>query len=152
MFCERPEHLKEVPYEELEVNHKNLTKYDNRASNLEWCDRPYNVNYGDGNERRSETNKKVPHTEEWNEKVGKALSIPIIQVKDNGEIVEWESLAQANENGFLQGAVSQCINNKFHMEKNTKSHRRYKKSYWYKKEDYLKMINEQKMLEEFETP
>ena len=136
LFCKRPEQFKDVPYELLEVNHKNEVKYDNRASNLEWCDRPYNVNYGTGNEKRSNTNKAIVHTSEWNSKVGNALSRPLIQIKDNGEIVEWESIAKANENGYLQSAVSQCCNNKFHMNKNVKSHRRYKKSYWYFKEDY----------------
>lgn len=142
-FCERPEHLKNVPYEELEVNHKNETKYDNRASNLEWCDRGYNVNYGSGNKKRSITCKKIVHTKEWNNKVGDALKIPLIQVKDDGEIIEWGSLSEANEHGFIQSAVSQCCNNKFHLEKNLKSHRRYKKSEWYFKKDYEKMLEEE---------
>ena len=30
-----------------EINHKNQNKMDARLSNLEWCDRKYNMNYGD---------------------------------------------------------------------------------------------------------
>lgn len=37
-----------------EVNHKNENKQDNRAENLEWCTRVYNVNYGTRNERAKE--------------------------------------------------------------------------------------------------
>ena len=33
------------------VNHKDENKENNSASNLEWCDRSYNVNYGSRNEK-----------------------------------------------------------------------------------------------------
>lgn len=36
-----------------EVNHKDEVKHHNRASNLEWCDKAYNMNYGTINERMS---------------------------------------------------------------------------------------------------
>ena len=35
-----------------EVNHKDENKKNNEASNLEWCDRNYNMNYGTWKERR----------------------------------------------------------------------------------------------------
>lgn len=35
-----------------EINHKDENKLNNRADNLEWCDRLYNVNYGTGIQRR----------------------------------------------------------------------------------------------------
>lgn len=38
------------------VNHINENKKDNRASNLEWCTRKYNCNYGTRNERVSKGN------------------------------------------------------------------------------------------------
>jgi hypothetical protein len=36
-----------------EINHKDENKQNNRADNLEWCDRKYNINYGHCRERIS---------------------------------------------------------------------------------------------------
>jgi len=51
--------FKSMPYEDrslvdlndLEVNHKNEIKTDNKVDNLEWCTRSYNRNYGTAIER-----------------------------------------------------------------------------------------------------
>ena len=43
-----------------EVNHKDENKLNNNINNLEWCDRTYNNNYGNHNQKISEAmSKKV---------------------------------------------------------------------------------------------
>lgn len=52
-FIENPNNLPEV-------NHKNEDKTCNEDWNLEWCDNPYNINYGNRNKRvREKLSKKV---------------------------------------------------------------------------------------------
>lgn len=55
-------------YNLKEVNHKNEIKTDNRACNLEWCDKTYNMNYGTRIARIIEKHKKP---------------VKVINIKDN---------------------------------------------------------------------
>lgn len=45
----------ENPYNHPEVNHKDENKKNNSVSNLEWCNRIYNVNYGNAQFKRVTT-------------------------------------------------------------------------------------------------
>ena len=67
------------PNNYLEINHKDENKQNNHISNLEWCDRKYNVNYGTGPKRRGEAIKGENHymygkhhTEETKKKMSKS--------------------------------------------------------------------------------
>lgn len=55
-----------------EVNHKDENKENNTLSNLEWCDRKYNNNYGTRIQRFSESHKGKHHTEETKKKISEA--------------------------------------------------------------------------------
>ena len=99
--------------DELEVNHINEKKDDNRLKNLEWCDRSYNNNYGTRNAKASEkmTNGK--------------LSIPIVQLTPEGKYIRsYKSSHDAQRlGGFTQQAINACCKGKL------KTHGNYKWMY-----------------------
>ena len=71
-----------------EVNHKDEDKSNNIVSNLEWCDRCYNNNYG-------------TRTEKFSKKV--------YQYTLDGQFVkEWPSTCECGRNGYSQSSVSAC--------------------------------------------
>lgn len=80
-----------------QINHKDEDKTNNRVENIEYCDRSYNLNYGTHNER-----------------VAKALSIPILQFSKTGEFIrKWESAKEVErELGLNQGNISKCCQGK----------------------------------------
>lgn len=51
------------PEELPQINHKDGNPSNNNVENLEWVSAAYNINYGDGNKRRSQTlSGKIPKT------------------------------------------------------------------------------------------
>lgn len=84
-----------------EINHIDEDKHNNFCGtpennftdgNLEWCDRKYNINYGNRNER-----------------VAEKLSKPVLQLAKNGELVrEWSSTMEAGRNGFDHSNIVNC--------------------------------------------
>ena len=79
------------------INHKNELKFDNRAKNLEWCDRSYNTNYG-----------------KRNEKVSEKLSKPIFGIsKENGAWYYFDSIIGAErELNINNQNISSCCKGK----------------------------------------
>ena len=84
-FLDNPNNYKEV-------NHKDENKTNNVVTNLEWCDRKYNQNYGTRTERVAEKISKI-----------------VLQYDLEGNFIkEWESTRECDRNGFNQGAVAAC--------------------------------------------
>ena len=102
--------------ENLEVNHLDEDKTNNRIDNLEWCDRSYNINHGTRNVRVAEKN-----------------SIPIVQLSLDGKYIRsWESSMAAARGGYNQGNINSCCKGKL------KTHKGYR---WMYLKDWLKEHN-----------
>lgn len=75
-----------------EVNHKDEDKQNNRASNLEWCDRKYNNTYGTAKLRAAITQGK-----------------PVLQLKGEKIVNAWPSAGMAAAfTAATQGGISSC--------------------------------------------
>ena len=84
------------PHGYKEVNHINEIKGDNRAVNLEWCSRSYNINYGS----RAEKQKKN-------------LTIPVLQFSIDGKFLrEYSSMKSAGDSvGRDSSNISRAVRN-----------------------------------------
>lgn len=82
-----------------EVNHLDECKTNNRADNLEWCDRKYNTNYGTTQKRRAEKARNNP-----------TRSRQIVQKDLDGEVIKiWPSMGEIRrQTGYAQANICRC--------------------------------------------
>ena len=82
-----------------EINHKDENKLNNRADNLEWCDRKYNINYGTAKQR---IHNKMVNNPKRSKRVGQYdLEGNLIAMFDSVREVE-------RRLGFCNGDISRC--------------------------------------------
>lgn len=125
-FVENPDNL---PI----INHKDENKQNNCASNLEYCTKQYNDNYGTRNQRLSKTLKGKKKTETHNIKQHNEIKKPIVQYDKNNKLIGiYESAKQASE---LLGI------NKTHISNVCRGKRNFCGGFrWVFLEDYLREL------------
>lgn len=99
-----------------QVNHKDENPNNNCVDNLEWCTQKYNINYGTRLERCSKAHKGRKHTQEHNERMGKAHRKPILQLSKSENIIlgKYNSVTQASkELNINRGNISSCCKEKY---------------------------------------
>lgn len=109
------------PEHKIVINHKNQNKTDNRPENLEWCTIQYNDTYGDKIERMKNTRKTSQKWKEGVVKTHEKRSLKIVQTDLNGNILKiWNSIAEANRNGYGYGGTGGCCKHRYNQYKGYK--------------------------------
>lgn len=117
-FIPIPEELKNIPIEQLEVDHIDANPKNNKVQNLRWTDHPTNMKNPLTKKHMSEAQKgmkKPPRSEEHKKLISETHSKTVLQIDKitNKVITEYKSLMEVQkELGFCCAAISYCCNGK----------------------------------------
>lgn len=120
LFVPKPEHLKDIPYEELQVGHDDTNRTNNNSCNLYWCtSKENNNNLLTKEKQRKYWKGKNNHMfgrhldDNAKEKLSEINSIPILQYTKEGVLVgEWKSTKSASkELGINAANITACLKN-----------------------------------------
>ena len=116
LFCPKPEHLKDISIEQLDVDHIDGNRENNNSHNLRWCTRKENSNYEGTKKRRSEAHKNTKVPNRWKK---------VYQYTLDGQLVNvFKSLVECRENGYCDSNVSECCRGRRY-----KTHKGFRWSY-----------------------
>lgn len=93
-----------------EVNHRDETHDNYDLDNLEWCTRPYNINYGTANERRGKAISKAKKgkPQPW---VAELKGIPVIAIDEFGNETRYPSAREAGRQLMIdQSGITAVLN------------------------------------------
>ena len=100
-FIKKPEHLKNIRFDKLQIDHISTNKMDNSISNLRWCTAKENSDNPISFEHRCSSQQNS----QWS----KERSLVVLQLTKDGELVNtYKSVSDCAKQGYNKGHVAAC--------------------------------------------